>query len=125
MIIYPPAGPPTDWTVVCLCAEWCDSCCDYRRLFEQRATHAADALHLWVDIEDESDFLGGLDIETFPTLLVLHGDRPRFFGPVLPQVEVIDAMLRTMDPADASAVDIAPDDQSAVRWLAQQARLAR
>jgi thioredoxin 1 len=125
MITYPHSGPPTEWTVVCLCAEWCDTCRDYRRLFEQRAARANDALHLWVDIEDDSDVLGDLDIETFPTLLVLHGDRPRFFGPVLPQIDVIDGMLRTMAAADASVVSITEDNKTAVRWLCDQARQVR
>ena len=28
--------------------------------------------------------MGDVDIETFPTLLVAHGGRPLFFGPVQP-----------------------------------------
>jgi thioredoxin 1 len=125
MIAYPHSGPPTEWTVACLCAEWCDTCRDYRRLFEQRATRTNDALHLWIDIEDDSEVLGDLDIETFPTLLVLHGDQPRFFGPVLPQIEVIDGMLRTLDPMATSALPIARDNEVAVRWLCEQVRRMR
>lgn len=125
MIVYPHAGVPSDRTVVCLCAEWCNACREYRRQFAQRAARADDALHLWVDIEDEADALGDLDIETFPTLLVLHRDRPTFFGPVLPQVEIIDSLLRVQDPSLAPAVAIAPDNVAAVRWLTEQARQAR
>jgi hypothetical protein len=124
MNAFPTSGPSTEWTVVCLCAEWCDTCREYRRLFEQRAARANDALHLWVDIEDDADDLGDLDIETFPTLLVLHGPRPRFFGPVLPQIEVIDGMLRTLDPLGA-AIPIAADNKTAVQWLCDQAQQMR
>ncbi len=106
----------TDWTVVCLCAEWCDTCRDYRRAFDARAQRAGDARHLWVDIEDEADHLGELDIETFPTLLLLHGDAVRFFGPVLPQTDVIDGMLRSL-PANAPAIGVAPENRAAVEWI--------
>jgi len=121
MIAHPLPGPPPKWTVVCLCAEWCDTCHAYRALFEARAAKSADAVHLWVDVEDESDALGDLDIETFPTLLVLQDDRPRFFGPVLPQPEVIDALLRTLNAADEHPLCIAAENIAAVRWLAEQA----
>jgi len=120
MIRYPSPGAPTDWTVVCLCAEWCDTCREYRRAFAARA-QAGDALHLWVDIEDEADHLGELDIETFPTLLLLQGDAVRFFGPVLPQTDVIDGMLRSL-AAGALPVSIAPENRAAVDWIRAQSR---
>ena len=58
--------PASAWTVVCLCADWCGTCRDYRRAFEQRARQRDDAMHIWLDIEDDSDWLGDLDVETFP-----------------------------------------------------------
>lgn len=121
MIRYPEPDAPTDWTVVCLCAEWCDTCREYRRVFAARAQRAGDARHLWVDIEDEADRLGELDIETFPTLLLLHGDAVRFFGPVLPQTDVIDGMLRSL-AGDAPGADVAPENRAAVDWIRAQAR---
>ena len=121
MIHDPAPGAPKDWTVICLCAEWCDTCREYRRAFEARAQAAGDALHLWVDIEDEADHLGELDIETFPTLLLLQGGAVRFFGAVLPQTDVIDGMLRSL-AGDAPAIDIAPENRVAVDWLRAQAR---
>jgi hypothetical protein len=94
--ILSPAGLRSRWTVVCLCAAWCDSCGNYRRAFSERAQAAGDAVHLWVDIEDESDWLGDIDVETFPTLLVLCGEQPMFFGPVLPQIGVVERTLRSL-----------------------------
>ncbi|HTN50607.1 MAG TPA: thioredoxin family protein [Burkholderiaceae bacterium] len=84
------------WTVVCLCAEWCGTCRDYRRAFAERARLRDDAAHIWLDIEDESDWLGDLDLETLPTLLVLRGAQPMFFGAVLPHMDVIDRTLRAL-----------------------------
>jgi len=121
MIRYPLLGSTPEWTVACLCAEWCDTCREYRRAFAARAEQAGDALHLWVDIEDEADHLGELDIETFPTLLLLHGDAVRFFGPVLPQTDVIDGMLRSF-AADAPAVSVASENRTAVEWIRAQSR---
>lgn len=92
--LSPLAASP--WTIVCLCAEWCGTCRDYRRVFEERARRSDDAVHVWLDIEDDSDWLGDIDVETLPTLLVLHDGRPMFFGPVLPHVDVVDRTLRAL-----------------------------
>ena len=61
-------------------------CRDYRATFEALAAQfAAQADFAWIDIEDEADALGDLDIETFPTLLIADGSVLRFLGPVTPQ----------------------------------------
>lgn len=114
-----------DLTVICLCAEWCSACRNYRSVWNERSARAPDALHLWVDIEDESDSLGELDIETFPTLLVLRGSRPHFFGPVLPQIEAVDRILQSVTRGSSVEVPIAASDEGAVRWLAQLSQNAR
>ncbi len=84
--------------VACLCAAWCRLCDDYRAVQEQVAREFADAgvaLHWhWVDIEDEAELLGEVDVETFPTLVVAAADTVRFAGPVLPHADVLRRMLR-------------------------------
>ena len=124
-ILLSAAPAPRDWVVVGLCAEWCGTCRDYRPLLAARAAAVPDEFHLWVDIEDDADPLGDLDIETFPTLLVLHRGRPVFFGPVLPQIDVVDRLLQTLRSGGTAESPIAPDNEAAVRWLAQQALAAR
>lgn len=124
-IVLSAVSGPRDWVVVGLCAEWCDTCCDYRPLLAARAAAVPDELHLWVDIEDDADQLGDLDIETFPTLLVLHRGRPLFFGPVLPQIDVVDRLLQSLRTGAVADASITPAVETAVRWLAQQARAAR
>lgn len=78
-----PAEPPL--TVICLCADWCGTCRDYREVFD--ALEASWPAHrfVWVDIEDEAELVGDLDIETFPTLVVSAGSELLFAGPVLPR----------------------------------------
>ena len=80
------ADAPALPLVACLCAEWCGSCRDYRATFDSLATHfAGRACFVWVDIEDEADALGAIDIDDFPSLLIADGDAVRFFGAVTPQ----------------------------------------
>ena len=72
--------------VVCLCAAWCGTCGTYADTF--RALQAALPGHRyrWIDIEDEADLVGDIDVETFPTLLVAHQGQVLFAGPVLPRL---------------------------------------
>lgn len=72
--------------VLCLCAEWCGTCREYRPGFLALAAQFPNVRFGWIDIEDRADDMGDLDIENFPTLLVLRGERVLFFGTMLPHV---------------------------------------
>jgi thioredoxin 1 len=87
--------------VVCLCAEWCRVCGEYRPRFEQLQARFPAVQFLWIDVEDEADLLHPLDVENFPTLLLAVGDEPRFLGPVTPQPEMLEPLMRSQiqDPA--------------------------
>lgn len=80
--------------VVCLCAEWCGVCRDYRSTFDQVAALFPDVRFLWVDVEDQSDHVDPLDIDDFPTLLLERGGEPRFFGIVRPQAARLEQLVR-------------------------------
>ena len=80
--------------VVCLCAAWCGVCGDYRARFIQVQAKFPLIEFLWMDIEDEADLLHPLDIEDFPTLLLAWGNEPRFFGPLTPQPEMLERLVR-------------------------------
>ncbi|RYF54828.1 MAG: thioredoxin, partial [Comamonadaceae bacterium] len=81
----PVASAPGGWWAVCLCAAWCGTCGVYRPLFDELARAHPDVRFEWVDIEDDSELAGDLDVETFPTLLIADGERAQFLGPLLPQ----------------------------------------
>lgn len=85
--------------VACLCAQWCGVCRDYRSSFEQvQAAIQRDhplAQFLWIDVEDEADLLHPLDVEDFPTLLIAVADKPRFFGPLTPQAQTLERLVRS------------------------------
>ena len=81
--------------VVCLCAAWCVACRDYAATFAALAAHFhAEADFAWIDIEDDADALGDLDIEDFPTLLIADASGARFFGPVTPQAQTAERLVR-------------------------------
>ncbi|HEX2531830.1 MAG TPA: thioredoxin family protein [Burkholderiaceae bacterium] len=81
------------WIVACLCAAWCDSCRKYRADFEQLATRHPGQHFVWIDIEDQAEIVGDLDVENFPTLLMQRGDVVAFYGPVQPDARVAERLL--------------------------------
>jgi thioredoxin 1 len=101
----PIAADPTDATVApllvaCLCAQWCGTCRDYRVVFDALAVELRGQVgtavrFVWVDIEDQADALGDVDVEDFPTLLVARGDRVLFFGPLTPQPPTLARLVRS------------------------------
>ena len=91
-----PETPSAAWWVVCLCASWCGVCRDYRALFDTLAQAHPEARFVWVDVEDEEDVAGDLDVETFPTLLIADGRQARFLGPLLPQTAVLARLLASL-----------------------------
>lgn len=54
------------WVVACLCAGWCDVCKQYRAGFDALAEQYPEQQFVWIDIEDQSDLVGDLDVENFP-----------------------------------------------------------
>ena len=97
--LHPERPARGDWWAVCLCAAWCGTCGIYRPLFDELARAHPDVRFEWVDIEDESDIAGDLDVETFPTLLIADGERALFLGPLLPQAPVLARLLASLQAA--------------------------
>ena len=111
-------NPAPRLLVVCLCADWCAVCRDYRGSFAQvQAAVQADhpqAQFVWLDVEDEADLLYPLDVDDFPTLLIAVGDAPRFFGPLTPQPQTLERLVRNT-AGDAAAAALAdPELRAAV-----------
>lgn len=84
------------WVIACLCAAWCDTCCSYRSSFNQLSALHPDKHFVWIDIEDQADFVGDIDVENFPTLLVQRNDTVAFFGTVLPDLKIADRLIRSL-----------------------------
>ncbi|MDR6538124.1 thioredoxin family protein [Variovorax soli] len=92
--------------VVCLCAEWCGACREYRPLFEQVARAHPHLRFAWVDIEDHAELADDFDVETFPTLLVAGASGTRFLGPLLPHAETLSRLLDALQPAQAASPEV-------------------
>ena len=82
------------WVVACLCAAWCGTCSSYRAAFDGLAGRHPDKTFVWIDIEDQADIVGDLDVENFPTLLLQRGDKVAFFGTTLPDAKVADRLVQ-------------------------------
>lgn len=84
--------------MACLCAGWCHLCDDYRavlRLVAAEVKPCAPTLQWhWIDIEDEADLVGEVDVETFPTLVIADATGVRFAGPLTPQADTLRRLLR-------------------------------
>src|SRR4051794_27592139 len=107
MASHEPSEP--SWRVICLCAEWCGVCREWRDAFAQSARDHANMQFAWVDVEDEADAMGDVDIETFPTLLIARGDQPVFLGPVQPSAAQVSRLLAGLNGATAKSNGIPHD----------------
>lgn len=94
-----------DMVVACLCAAWCRTCDEYAQVFQQLQQSLPGHRYRWIDIEDEADLVGEVDVETFPTLLIAQGGQVLFAGPVLPRLA--DAQ-RLVEVAGAQAMRSGP-----------------
>src|ERR1700694_2975884 len=79
--------------VVALCAAWCDTCNEFRASFEQIAEVRPHIVFVWLDIEDDSDVCGDIDLENFPTLAIYRGDALLHFGVSLPQQSMVARLV--------------------------------
>lgn len=105
----------TELDVVCLCAQWCGTCRDYQETFSQLQAAMPGHRYRWIDIEDEADAIGDVDVETFPTLMVAHQGVVLFAGPVLPRLgdatRLLEAQLERWDGGNHRPISGLPDDQ--------------
>ncbi len=97
------------WLIACFCAEWCDTCTQYRPKLQALSQAFPQHVFVWVDIEDHAELLGEEDVENFPTLLVQIGARVVFFGPMLPHIGHLERLLESLDANSASVTTQLPD----------------
>ena len=90
-----------EFLVICLCAEWCGTCRDYRAGFDALAAQFPDTRFRWLDIEEHADEMGDLDIENFPTLFIRRGQWVLFFGTMLPYHNYLRRMIETFQEQKA------------------------
>lgn len=105
------------WIVACLCAAWCGTCGSYRAAFEALAARHPEYAFVWIDIEDQADVVGDLDVENFPTLLLQRGETVAFFGTVLPDPNVAERMIQAQtDHSDEELARLAQSSEERRQW---------
>jgi thioredoxin reductase (NADPH) len=102
--------------VVALCAAWCDTCGEFRATFERIAAERPQMLFLWLDIEDDSELCGDIDIENFPTLAIYRGARLLHYGVSLPQEGTVARLIDSIAGRDEGE-STAPELPQAVHEL--------
>lgn len=108
------SSPVSDSWVICLCADWCGLCRDYQMVFALMAKRYPAFRFVWLDIEDQSELVGDLEVETFPTLLLADAQGSRFFGPLTPQA---DTLARLLDSLARSSLQVTPHVAAAQQLL--------
>ncbi len=106
-----------EWVVACLCAAWCGTCGSYRAAFEALAARHPQLHFVWVDIEDQADVVGDLDVDNFPTLLIQRHDVVAFFGTVLPDPALAERIIAAqVGSSDAELARLANSSDERRQW---------
>ena len=105
------AGAPEQatWWVACLCAAWCGVCREWQPLFLEQARAHPHMRFAWVDVEDEDDAMGDVDIETFPTLLVARGAEVLYLAPIPPSTKQFARLLAALQAQPEPAPGLRED----------------
>jgi thiol-disulfide isomerase/thioredoxin len=103
------------WVVACLCAAWCGTCGSYRSAFEALAARHPDKTFVWIDIEDQAEVVGDLDVENFPTLLLQRDDTVAFFGTMLPDAALAERLVQAQ-------AELAPDELARLAQSSEERR---
>ena len=93
--------------VVAFCAAWCNTCDDFRKTFDGLAAARRDTRFVWLDIEDDAEIVGDIDVENFPTIAAFDAERLLHFGVSLPQGPIV---ARLLDSLDASSPTVSAAD---------------
>ena len=72
-------------------------------MFDALALKFPQVQFKWVDVEDEADVIDPIEVENFPTILIAAGEKPLFFGTVLPHIEQLARLIQ-----EKSAVGVKP-----------------
>jgi len=92
-------------TVVAFCAAWCDTCGEFRSTFERVAAARPEALFVWLDVEDDAEICGDVDVENFPTLAIYRGGTLLHFGVSLPQEGTVARLIDEVGARGEPAAD--------------------
>ena len=105
--------------VVGLCAAWCNTCSEFFDAFEATAKEMPTSTFLWLDVEDDAEVVGDVDVENFPTLAIFEGAAVLHFGVSLPQAGNLSRLVRSIAGQPARIAvdpDVADLGEAIRRW---------
>lgn len=109
-------------TVICLCAAWCGTCREFTVLYRNVQEAVPDVLFRWLDIEDEADQLGDVDVENFPSVLIGIDEHPVFFGVITPHQSTLERLIRSATEMKPLPLDFPERAQLAALLASDQAQ---
>ena len=71
------------------------------------------AQFVWVDIEDQAILVDPMEVDNFPTVLVVVNGTVRFFGSITPQLETLQRLVQAqlespgVPPTNPAITDLA------------------
>jgi thioredoxin 1 len=87
------AGIAMSLNIICLCAEWCGTCSDFRSAFTRMAQQDGTHRFLWLDIEEHEELLDDIEIQEFPTIVIANDQgQVCFSGPMIPRLETLQRL---------------------------------
>ncbi|MEK7346881.1 MAG: thioredoxin family protein [Pseudomonadota bacterium] len=104
-------------TILCLCAQWCVICRAFESQFQDLRAAQPQCHWRWIDIEDHDAVLSDLDIQNFPTIVILDGGGQLCFaGTIEPRMDLLQRLVRS---AQDGQLRLAPAE--AAHWKAIKA----
>lgn len=79
--------------VVCLCAQWCNNCEDWKKEFQLLSEERGDSCFVWLDIDEHPDMVAEVDLDTLPVLAIYKNEDIAFLGPVRPDKTTIETLI--------------------------------
>ena len=104
--------------VVVLCAAWCRTCGEFREAFSRIERDLPAAAFVWLDIEDEAEVVGDIDVESFPTVAIYRGGRAVHFGVSLPQEFVVRRIIEAFSGGTPGEIACPPAVSTLPRRIA-------
>lgn len=92
--------------VMILCAAWCGTCSGFQDAAENLAGLFPEMTVLWIDVEDNSDVSGEIDVMNFPSLAVFRDGIAVHYGVSLPHQGVVKRLLSALSSNPVKAADV-------------------
>lgn len=82
--------------VIVLCAAWCGTCNGFKEVAQSLGEHFTNTLFIWLDVEDDADVVGDIDVMNFPSLAVFREGVAVHYGVSLPHQGVVKRLISAL-----------------------------